>query len=182
MHMKASLRDHMLTQRLALSQQERDAYALSLIEQVAHHPAFLHAKTVGLYHPIKHEPNLLPLMQRAPHHMFYLPKVFGSTMDFVAFDANTPLEKSALGIMEPILNTVYHTPLDLLIIPALAIDHQRHRLGYGKGFFDAYLTRLRPKHILAVIYPFQYVKALPVEGHDQQVDDVLIANLTSTHQ
>jgi 5-formyltetrahydrofolate cyclo-ligase len=157
--------------------------SVSLIEQLMQDTRILSANTIGLFHPIKKEPNLLPLMSIFPTKQFYLPKVHGQSMDYVLYrdsyaETSTPLQLSELNIHEPIGTTYLQHPLDVVLIPALAIDANLHRLGFGKGFFDAFLSRLRPKHVIAVIYPFQYVNALPYEDHDQRVDDVLIASST----
>jgi 5-formyltetrahydrofolate cyclo-ligase len=185
--MKTSLRDAMLNQRLALTQDEVHMFSVSLLEQLIHNARIHNARTIGLFHPIKNEPNLLGMTHLFPDKQFYLPKVHDGRMDYVVYhEAHSqmlsPLEKSPLNILEPIGHTYYELPLDVILIPALAIDMNFHRLGFGKGFFDAYLARLRPKHVLAVIYPFQYVNTLPHEAHDERVDDVVIASLTTVNQ
>jgi 5-formyltetrahydrofolate cyclo-ligase len=185
--MKSTLREMMLAQRLALTPDDVHAFSASLLQQLMHDSRITHARTIGLFHPIKHEPNLLGITHLFPNKQVYLPKVHDGVMDYVLYHEAygqicSPLERSDLNIMEPAGQSYFKEPLDVILIPALAIDHQRHRLGFGKGFFDAYLARLRPKHVLAVIYPFQYVKTLPHEAHDERVDDVLIANLTTVNQ
>ncbi len=185
--MKTPLRASLLSQRLSLSDDDVHHYSMSLIHQLIHDPRILNAQSIGLFHPIKNEPNLLSMIDTFPTKQFYLPKVHDATMDYVLYrDAHThdvaPLEKSELNIMEPIGTTYRQHPLDVLLIPALAIDTHFNRLGFGKGFFDAYLKRCRPTVVIAVIYPFQYVNALPHEAHDQRVDDVVVASLTTARQ
>jgi 5-formyltetrahydrofolate cyclo-ligase len=87
-----------------------------------------------------------------------------------------PLLKSDLNILEPKHSPTFHKNLDLLIVPGLAFTRSGYRLGFGKGFFDAYLQHNRPRHVIGVLYPFQLVTTMPLDAHDQIVDSLLIAN------
>ena len=66
---------------------------------------------------------------------------------------------------------------DIVVVPLLAFDQRGHRLGYGKGYYDATLQELRQrKSILAVglAYAEQAcLFALPSEEHDQKLDLVI---------
>jgi 5-formyltetrahydrofolate cyclo-ligase len=56
-------------------------------------------------------------------------------------------------------------------VPALAATPDGHRLGYGKGFYDATLPDVCPPALaIAVVYSFQLLAELPVESHDHRCD------------
>ncbi len=65
---------------------------------------------------------------------------------------------------------------EVLIVPLLAFDARGYRLGYGGGFYDRTLARLRARGgVLAVGFAFaaQEVAAVPVDGFDQRLDAVV---------
>jgi 5-formyltetrahydrofolate cyclo-ligase len=65
-------------------------------------------------------------------------------------------------------------PGDLLVIPALAVDHAGNRLGRGKGYFDRELARVDESiPVYAVVFEREYLVSLPVEGHDRPVNGVV---------
>lgn len=64
--------------------------------------------------------------------------------------------------------------IDLVIVPALAVTPDGHRLGQGKGFYDVTLPDVAPPaHAVVVAYSFQLLAELPVEAHDRQCDSVV---------
>lgn len=173
--MKTELREKMLSIRLSLSSSFMKDASSSLVQQLKHHPSYQKATHIGIYHPIKNEPSLLTLLDDLTKH-FYLPKVVNDSMIYVPYDHKTTLETSSLSIKEPDSFNDHSHRLDLVIIPALAIDKQGNRLGFGKGFFDRFLNLYPTLFVIAVIYPFQLVDIIPVEKHDKQVHDVLISD------
>lgn len=88
-------------------------------------------------------------------------------MEFAEFDGETL--KSSLGFEEPTGPAISATLLELLIIPALAIDKNGERLGRGGGYFDRFLPEVGCP-IAAVVFDGEVVESLPSEPHDISVD------------
>lgn len=67
--------------------------------------------------------------------------------------------------------------IKFVIIPGLAFDKQGHRLGRGGGYYDRCLKILRqaisPPKIIGLCLKQQILEEIPVEPHDQKVDQVL---------
>lgn len=61
---------------------------------------------------------------------------------------NTLIKKNAYGIPEPVTGLeVPETTLEVIFIPLLAFDLKGNRVGYGKGFYDAFLAKVNPNTI-----------------------------------
>ena len=173
--MKSTIRDALLTQRLAMTPEDVIQASLSIIYQLVKHPLFIQSKHIGLFHPIKNEPNLTSLVNLS-YKQFYLPVVKEPSLIYSRFTKDTPLVKSSLNILEPTSTVDESNYLDLVIIPAIAIDKERYRLGFGKGYFDRFLALYPKLKVLAVIYPFQHIESFEHDLHDMPVDDVILSD------
>ncbi|MES1215148.1 MAG: 5-formyltetrahydrofolate cyclo-ligase [Bacteroidota bacterium] len=84
-------------------------------------------------------------------HIAY-PKVniSAGTMHGVLVDHDTSFQKGAYNVPEPISNHMLPPhAFDLILVPLLIFDKQGFRAGYGKGFYDKYLSNCRPDCIKA---------------------------------
>jgi 5-formyltetrahydrofolate cyclo-ligase len=82
------------------------------------------------------------------------------------------MERSGLGILAPAA-TVPEVDPDVLLVPLLAFDRAGYRLGYGAGFYDRTLERLRrSKRVTAIGIGFagQEVDSVPRDQYDQPLD------------
>jgi len=101
-----------------------------------------------------------------PHITLVLPKAdFADfTMQSYADDKHLQLVVNQQGITEPLDGTlVNEDQIDAIIVPLLAFDKNGYRVGYGKGFYDRYITRCRPDVQLIGLSFF---------GPEEQIDDL----------
>lgn len=64
--------------------------------------------------------------------------------------------------------------VSVVLVPGVAFDRRGYRLGYGGGFYDRLLPRLRPDCLtVGIAFDQQVVDALPAEPHDQRVGALL---------
>ena len=78
------------------------------------------------------------------------------------------------GIPEP-LKTKIKTP-NFIIVPILAFDKNKYRLGYGGGFYDRYLEKMsKIKKILKIGLGFSYqeLKKIPINKYDKRLDLII---------
>ena len=54
----------------------------------------------------------------------------------------------------------------LIIIPGVAFDRQKCRIGYGKGFYDRYLAKNKIEHKIALAFDFQVLENIPFNEYD----------------
>jgi 5-formyltetrahydrofolate cyclo-ligase len=69
--------------------------------------------------------------------------------------------------------------VDLLLIPAAAVDSSGMRMGWGRGYFDRALASLEePPPVFAVVYDDELRESVPNESHDRPVDGVVTPRQT----
>ena len=87
------------------------------------------------------------------------------------------LKKGSFGIMEPKgkrLKIVPVKEIDLVVVPGIFADLKKHRLGYGRGYFDRFLSHLsKGKKTIGLFFDSQIVKKLPAFEHDRALDRIL---------
>lgn len=113
----------------------------------------------------------------------YAPRVGNKNMDFYKINNLEDLITSKFGVSEPIpnpnnlflLNEDRLKEKNIMIIPGLAFDSMGNRLGYGKGYYDEYLSRDYAKNFIkiAVAYDFQIIDEVPTDEYDIPVDFIV---------
>jgi 5-formyltetrahydrofolate cyclo-ligase len=111
-------------------------------------------------------------------HPLALPRLDGSgrPLRFLAWRAGDVLDAGAFGLMEPQPAQPELLP-DLVLVPLLAFDRQGGRLGYGKGYYDRTLAKLRagprPPVAIGLAFADQEVADVPTGPHDVALDAVV---------
>ena len=103
---------------------------------------------------------------------FYFPKVDGENLLVCPYDKSVTFKKSCLNINEPCSSPVSPEVLDLIFVPALAVDKSNYRLGYGGGFYDKFLKTCRAYSVVPICKDF-IVEALPHDKFDIPVNAVI---------
>jgi 5-formyltetrahydrofolate cyclo-ligase len=85
--------------------------------------------------------------------------------------------QSALGFREPTGQVIEPKDLDLIVVPALAIDFEGQRLGRGAGYFDRYLQHFTGPTV-GLIYDAEFLPEIPSESHDAPVSQVVTQSRT----
>jgi 5-formyltetrahydrofolate cyclo-ligase len=96
------------------------------------------------------------------------------TFRFVAEVAD--LAEHPLGFHEPAPDAPLAAPgeLDVVVVPALAVDPRGHRIGYGAGYYDRALPKhAPPERRVAVAFDFQLVAEVPDTEGDEPVGVVV---------
>ena len=106
---------------------------------------------------------------------FLLPVIEKNSMNFYKWKKNDVLLLNKYGIPEPTKSS--RVKPDIILVPLLAYDKSKNRLGYGKGFYDMYLhknAKMRFK-ILAVgiAFYFQQHSKLPFNNKDFRLDNII---------
>ncbi len=157
-----------------LNDKQREKMIPHSIKKIVQNRNFLHAKNIFLYAPMNNEIGFVEnLCKQFPDKVCFFPKIEGAEMNFYRASWND-LILGKYGILEPLeADEVLPKKEDVMFVPAVAIDYQLNRLGKGGGFYDRFLLNVSAYKI-AVIPKFSYVEILPIENHDQKVDEVMV--------
>ncbi len=134
---------------------------------------------ISIYFPSSFEVDLLRIIEIEYFRtcIFLLPVIENNnTINFYRWKKNDVLKINKYGIPEPIKS---HKEIpDVALVPLLAFDKNKNRLGYGKGFYDKYLNnqiKINKKNILTVGIAFSFQKHhnLPIKNNDYNLDYVI---------
>ena len=82
-----------------------------------------------------------------------------------------------MGIREPISQKPAPEEIipgtALMLLPAVAVDPQGHRVGYGGGYYDKYLEKHPELTKVAVVFSFQVYDSVPEEPYDIPLDGIV---------
>ena len=133
---------------------------------------------IAAYHAFQDEIDPAPLVEalRTKGHQIALPVIIGKGMPLIfrLYEEDTPLIPNAMGILQPDEYAPLIEP-DILLIPLLAFDRQRNRLGYGGGYYDRTIADLRTrKQIISIgaAYAYQEVNVVPTGANDIPMDHI----------
>ncbi|MCX7310972.1 MAG: 5-formyltetrahydrofolate cyclo-ligase [Alphaproteobacteria bacterium] len=175
--LKADLRKTALARRDALPAAERQAAAEAIASRRFPLPAA--GKIVSGFSPLKSEINPLPLMRKLADAgaRLALPVVAGRGLPLImrAYAFGQELNAGVWGIREPKDDAPELDP-DILIVPLAAFDRRGNRIGYGAGYYDRTIRRLRsikPVVAVGIAYAAQEVAEVPTTSRDETLDLVL---------
>ena len=133
------------------------------------------AKSIAGYAPIRGELDPTAFLDRARARgaLIALPVVDLESNAIILREHAGELAPGAFGISEPPADAPKVETVDVVLVPALAVDPRGHRIGWGKGFYDQLLPTLGTALRVALIYDFQLVSEVPEEPGDERVDLVI---------
>lgn len=123
----------------------------AIVSKILNSSDFQNAKNIALYYPLLGEIDLRGLLNY-PNKNFYLPRCIGMDMEFVLYQGEDFLIDGDFKIKVPLGNAINPEILDIIYIPALMANNKNFRLGYGKGYYDRFLSKfaLNSKKVIIV--------------------------------
>ena len=176
---KRILRGAMLAWRGGLSEEERRAAAMGLVEMWRYEQPVETPAVVAGFWPMAEEIDIRPLLMELANQgcQLALPVVAAKKQPLVfrAWRPGDPLEAGAFGTLQPTAKRAVVEP-EVLIVPLLAVDEEGWRLGYGGGFYDRTLAGLRARKTITAVgvgFNAQLVPEVPHGPDDQRLDWLL---------
>lgn len=176
---KAELRKRLRGVRKTMPPEAALERSTKIIATLETHPAIIAAKRVALFWPIEARKEVdLRALDRSL-------RTRGVSIAYPAIDTDTnemtlrlaggdELEERGFGFAEPSADAPDAAPLDVIIVPAIALDPSGHRIGYGAGYYDRTLPKYAPPAVtIGVAYDWQLVAEVPFTEHDVRVQWVV---------
>ncbi len=126
------------------------------------------------YVPLAFEADISPALRwlKARKKLF-VPFMQGVSFKMVPY--RLPLKHQALGIFTPADSGQLTAKVEVMIVPALAIDGAFRRIGFGKGMYDRFYARLPHKPIVIFVQPFPIVESTVVTKRHDIAGDFLVS-------
>ncbi len=115
------------------------------------------SKIIGGYYPVNHEIDDIKILYHLEKKGFKicLPKIKKNfQMDFYKFSNNDILNLNKYGIPEPLTN-IKLLP-DILLVPLVGFDKNLNRIGYGAGYYDRAIAKLKKKKFINNWFSFSF--------------------------
>ena len=186
---KTALRARFKAYRMSLNDEDYVGRSHRIVTRLAEMHQLEHAGTIHVYWPhlSAREIDLRPLISylRALGKTIVLPVVDFKASDprltHHVFSSERELKPNKWGILEP-LNTQQACvdDIDVAIVPALGLDRQGYRIGYGGGYYDVFLSSTGAS-IVCPIFGACIIENLPIEEHDVPVNVTVTEYESITH-
>lgn len=178
-HQKRALRAELRERRRIMTARERDASTVDLNKNLIDLAVSLDVASISAYLPTNEEPNIRPFLNWADEQkiriLFPISRDDG-LLDWTVGDGETEIEGLS-GMPEPVgelLGPIAINDVDLIVIPAAAVDRTGMRMGWGRGYFDRTLGSMEKcPPVYAVIFDRELVDSVPTEVHDKRVNGVV---------
>lgn len=184
--MKDVIRKQVLGIRNKLSEYEVAALSESIFINLRKNTFFNNAHNVMIYLDFKHEVKTNEIIEYCLGNgkKVYVPICIPETHE-ISISRITGLDQlksGHFGIREPFPEHIRLSDsslVDLVLIPGVAFDASGNRIGFGAGYYDRFLKRLRPDAVKAALaYSFQVVEQVPADEYDIPADYIVTENET----
>ena len=175
---KDKIRKEILAKRNILSDKDINKKSDSIIKNLASY--IENVQNIMIFMDMKTEVKITKLLELYPNKNFFISKITNSKnreMKINKYNKNE-LILHKFGYYESSSNDFYDEKiLDVVIVPALAFDSKKNRIGFGGGYYDTFLEKVRMKNnkalFIGVCYDFQIIDNIPTEKHDVTLDFVV---------
>ncbi|WP_341933799.1 5-formyltetrahydrofolate cyclo-ligase [Microbacterium sp. LWO14-1.2] len=184
-HEKRALRAELRERRQLLSDAQRESAASAIAERLDELIAELGAASISCFLSTTTEPGTRDFVKAAVRRgiRVLLPVTRADgLLDWAVASDDDEISEGLYGLPEPtgeVLGPIAVNDVDLMIIPAAAVDRTGMRMGWGRGYFDKTIGSMEKcPPVYAVIYDSEVLDSLPSEVHDQPVNGVVTPTQT----
>jgi 5-formyltetrahydrofolate cyclo-ligase len=185
---KKELRRHFLRQRQQLDPVTWQRNSREICQNLQRMPEFQQARSVLAFTSFRQEPDLSSLYYLTERSVmddssivskplvkqWGFSRCFGKELSWHQYQPGRSWVSGAYGIREPAKDwpQVNLAEVDLILVPAIACDRTGGRLGYGGGFYDRFLAKIKRSSIMTIgiVFSMAYCDQLPLEIWDRSLD------------
>lgn len=137
---------------------------------------------IAVYFPLGDEPDITPLIEAMLRtgQSLCAPRIEKKHLVMHRFSSLNDLQKSPFGNLEPEPDTKPESNPSFVLVPGVAFDREKNRLGRGLGFYDHYIAEQRKNNprteFLGVCFSCQLLESIPTLPHDQKMTRVICAD------
>ena len=177
--LKAALRLERLALRDSMTPEARIEASLAMLDHAGDMIEFDPGQVISGFWPIRSEVDIRPLMARLRERgaRLCLPAIIDKkTIVFRELVPGAPIVETGFGTTGPAEDAPVLDP-DIMLVPLAAFDRTGHRIGYGAGYYDRAIERLRLKghmpELIGIAFDCQEVASVPAQPHDVALDALL---------
>ena len=175
---KDKIRKEILEKRNNLSTEEVEKKSDLIIQNLE--KFIKNAENIMIFMDMKNEVRITKLMKLYPEKSFFISKITDSKnreMKINKYEENE-LILHKFGYYESSSSDFYNENiLDIVIVPAVVFDSKKNRIGFGGGYYDTFLKKIREENkkilFIGICYDFQIIEKVPAEEHDVVLDFVV---------
>lgn len=175
--MKQQIRKEYKYKRNMMSSEQVQEYSEDICRNLLKMDVFQQAEVVFFYYPLGNEVNLLTAAKKAVEmgKTVGFPKTEGDVIRFYPVDSLEDFVEGCFHVMEPISQLCFEKEAlqgrkHVMLIPGVAFDKKRNRMGYGRGYYDKYMEELQETIKIGIAYELQIAEELPVDKYDVVMD------------
>lgn len=175
---KSEIRKTTIQKRLMLSEEAVCEKSNLITQKVLELQEYHLADTVFCYVDFRNEVQTRAIIEASwmRGKRVAVPKVEGDVMKFYQVRDWSDLKAGYMGILEP-SEACEEVRVEqgncLMIMPGVAFDERRNRIGYGGGYYDKYLAQTTGIYKVAIAFEEQVYPELPCEEHDLRPDIIV---------
>ena len=174
---KLEMREKYLAVRDAIPPEQKEAFDKKISDRLIASITYRHSTDILLYASVKGEVDTWRIFEAAKKdgkRVAFPCCNSDNTMTFRYIDSKDELSEKTFGILEPepSCDECHPANFSLLIVPGLVFDKSGFRIGYGKGFYDRYLSTFEGVSI-GLVYNKLMLPEVPRGRFDRHVDVVI---------
>ncbi|MDW7669344.1 MAG: 5-formyltetrahydrofolate cyclo-ligase [Bacillota bacterium] len=179
---KNEIRKVISKRRKSMSENEVKEKSKIIIEKLMNTDEFKKAKNLMVFLSFDNEVYTFDLIEKAMNmgKKVIVPYTVKDTCEIIPTllkSIEEDLEVSNYGYMEPKkdkIQPILEENIDMTVVPGLAFDEKMNRIGFGKGYYDRYLTKTKKESKnIAIAYDYQVLEEIPSEDFDVKMDYII---------
>jgi len=174
---KKQVRQQVRKLKQTITEDEKNQEADAVFCKIETFPEFKAAKTILLYWSTPDElPTHATIRKWSAEKQLILPTIEGDDLILKHYLPNGAMKQGELGIWEPDTAEICSGNVDLVIVPGVAFDHKKNRLGRGKGYYDRFFRKNGNVLKIGVGFDFQLLTKIPSTKMDIKMDKIVTAS------
>lgn len=179
MESKSKIRKRILNVRNNMSKEDVKKNSNAIMDKITSLDIYKHSKVVFIYMDFKNEVITSNLIKHMLSEKKRVVIPYTDSINTVLIPSEitkeSDLKQNSFGYFEPkSILPVNIEEIDLVIVPGVVFDKNLNRIGFGKGYYDKILNRLKPSaKKIALAHDFQVLEDIPAEEHDVKMDMII---------